>query len=56
MGERLMSASDTPPPVASKTGGHFGFGFPALKKESLSPEYEVQNSKYHVLRTYARCL
>ena len=35
MGERLMSASDTPPPVASETGGHFGFGFPALKKESL---------------------
>ena len=30
-----MSASDTPPPVATKTGGDFGFGFPAPKKESL---------------------
>lgn len=58
MGEWLMSASDTPPPVATQTGATSDSVSQLLKRSLLapSPEYEVQNSKYHVLRTYARCL
>ena len=54
MKKQGLSASDTPPPVASPTGGDFGFGSESEEKESLGTPSRVLSTKFRISACFAR--